>query len=114
MTNDATELPYATGDRRGVPGWWAPLVSIALGGFGVLWTVVGWGSVITAEPNTAAAAGVLLGMLTAATLPAALVGTFLGVVGVQRVGGPVAWVGLALNIINCLSGVAAMIWAVVG
>ena len=105
-------IDYARGDARRPAGWWAPLVSTAIGAFGLVWGVVGWGSVLLAEPETAEAAGVLLGMLLAATLPGALVGTFLGVVGVQRVGGPMAVAGLGLNGLNCLSGAAGMLWAV--
>ena len=104
-------LDYATGEQRRQPGWWAPIVGTLIGAFGLLWMAVGWGSVLTASEASQSASGVLLGMLTAAVLPGSLVGTFLGIVGVQRFGGALAWVALTLNLTVAALGVAAFIWS---
>ena len=104
-------LDYAEDDRRRPPGWWAPWVALAIGLFGLLWMGIGWGGVLTSDAGRADAAGILLGMLTAAVLPGSMVGTFLSVFSVQRLGGPLSWVALTVNLLTAAAGVLALAWA---
>ncbi|MEM6561233.1 MAG: hypothetical protein AAF656_06510, partial [Planctomycetota bacterium] len=67
--------------------------------------------VFFAAEGSAEGAGVLLGMLTLAILPGAAVGVFLSLVALQRVGGSLAWIALAVNGVNLVAGFAGIVWA---